>query len=85
MNKLLPFEPTSDMYNGLANLLMIGIENNNLKTSRMLHKYLEFHHVQIPAWLKEELPDNKDDHYLTSATRSVLIYKAMYHDYKEQQ
>ena len=80
-----PFNPTEEMWGGLARSIMMWLDMTP-STPRTLFKHLESSGIDIPEWLKSELEMTSLDHIPSKGTRCVLIYKAMMEDfYKSKQ
>jgi len=71
---LVPREPTGEMTDGLARLILLFMEGG-ARTGEHLHACLEMAEEPIPAWLTEVAPN--DSTHIPKAALAELIYRAM--------
>lgn len=73
--KLVPVEPTEEMWGGLARDLMMWLDFDN-KTVEALRRHLAMLNVEWPKWMDDE-DELKGSGVPSKGTRATLIYKAM--------
>lgn len=73
--KLVPEEPTEEMWGGLARDLMMWLDFEN-KTVEALRRHLAMLNVEWPKWMDDE-DELKGSGVPSKGTRATLIYKAM--------
>lgn len=73
--KLVPVEPTEEMWGGLARDLMMWLDFDN-KTVEALRRHLTMLNVEWPKWMDAE-EELKWPGVPSKGTRATLIYKAM--------
>ena len=73
--KLVPVEPTEEMWSGLARHLMMWLDFGN-PTVEALRKHLSMLGREWPAWMDGE-SEMKGSGVPSKGTRATLIYKAM--------
>ena len=74
MTKVVPFEPTEEMWGGLARRIVMWWSFDR-STGAALFRHLENCGESIPDWLREEIPDT--EHVPPKGTVAACIYKAM--------
>ena len=77
--KLVPVEPTEEMWGGLARHLVKYMQGHDRYCPKTLGKYINrfIGFKNIPDWLNKEIPDWESDHAFATADLGVFIYKAM--------
>ena len=77
--KLVPVEPTEEMWGGLARHLVKYMQSHDRYCPKTLGKYINrfIGFKNIPDWLNKEIPDWESDHAFATADLGVFIYKAM--------
>lgn len=77
--KLVPFNPTEEMWGGLARHLVKYIQMHDRYSPKSLGKYISrfIGLKNIPDWLNKEVPDWESDHAFATADLGVFVYKAM--------
>ena len=77
--KLVPVEPTEEMWGGLARHLVKYMQSHDRYCPKTLGKYINrfIGFENIPDWLNKEIPDWESDHAFATADLGVFIYKAM--------
>ena len=77
--KLVPFNPTEEMWGGLARHLVKYMQSHDRYCPKTLGKYISrfIGFKNIPDWLNKEVPDWESDHAFATADLGVFIYKAM--------
>ena len=78
--KLVPVEPTEEMWGGLARHLMMWLDFGN-PTVEALRKHLDMLNIEWPAWMDAE-SELRGSGVPSKGTRATLIYKAMLADCK---
>lgn len=73
--KLVPVEPTEEMWSGLARHLMMWLDFGN-PTVEALRKHLDMLNIEWPAWMDAE-SELRGSGVPSEGTRATLIYKAM--------
>lgn len=73
--KLVPIEPTEEMWSGLARAIVMWCQFDAPHYGSKLHQHLKMSGETIPDWLLEEIPDI--DHTPPKGTVAACIYKAM--------
>ena len=78
-SKLVPCNPTEDMWGGLARHLVKYMQSHDRYCPKTLGKYINrfIGFKNIPDWLNKEIPDWESDHAFATADLGVFIYKAM--------
>lgn len=77
--KLVPCNPTEEMWGGLARHLVKYMQSHDRYCPKTLGKYISrFIGIKnIPDWLNKEVPNWESDHAFATADLGVFIYKAM--------
>ena len=77
--KLVPYNPTEEMWGGLARHLVKYMQSHDRYCPKTLGKYINrfIGFENIPDWLNKEIPDWESDHAFATADLPVFIYKAM--------
>lgn len=77
--KLVPCNPTEEMWGGLARHLVKYMQSHDRYCPKTLGKYINrfIGFKNIPDWLNKEIPDWESDHAFATADLGVFIYKAM--------
>ena len=75
--RVVPCEPTEEMWGGLARDIIKWMEFAERHTPRDLFDFLEKIGTDIPDWLRLEPELSNLDHAISKGTRAVIIYKAM--------
>lgn len=86
--KLVPVEPTSDQFGGMARDIIQWMRFTESKNqhSDSLVKWLKDMGNEIPAWLYSESEiNNLSKHVISKGTIAAIIYKAMLEAAPEQQ
>ena len=78
-SKLVPCNPTEEMWGGLARHLVKYMQSHDRYCPKTLGKYINrfIGFKNIPDWLNKEIPDWESDHAFATADLPVFIYKAM--------
>ena len=77
--KLVPYNPTEEMWGGLARHLVKYMQSHDRYCPKTLGKYINrfIGFENIPDWLNKEIPDWESDHAFATADLGVFIYKSM--------
>ena len=77
--KLVPCNPTEEMWGGLARHLVKYMQSHDRYCPKTLGKYISrfIGFKNIPDWLNKEVPDWESDHAFATADLGVFIYKTM--------
>ena len=77
--KLVPCNPTEEMWGGLARHLVKYMQSHDRYCPKTLGKYINrfIGFKNIPDWLNKEIPDWESDHAFATADLGGFIYKAM--------
>ena len=77
--KLVPCNPTEEMWGGLARHLVKYMQSHDRYCPKTLGKYINrfIGFKNIPDWLNKEIPDWESDHAFATADLGVFIYKSM--------
>ena len=77
--KLVPCNPTEEMWGGLTRHLVKYMQSHDRYCPETLGKYINrfIGFENIPDWLNKEIPDWESDHAFATADLGVFIYKAM--------
>ena len=77
--KLVPVNPTEEMWGGLARHLVKYMQSHNRYCPKTLSKYISrfIGFKNIPEWLNKEVLDWESDHAFATADLGVFIYKSM--------
>jgi hypothetical protein len=70
-----PFQPTEEMWSGLARSIVVWTQFGPRPTGKALYNHLRCSGVKAPDWLKAEIPNI--DHVPPMGTIATVIYKAM--------
>ena len=81
-SKLVPRNPTEDMWGGTARQLVKYMQMKDRYCPASLKKHFDRFIGEIPDWLNEEVQDWTSEHAFATADLGVFIYKAMYHEFK---
>ena len=80
--KLMPCNPTEEMWGGTARQLVKYMQMKDRYCPASLKKHFDRFIGEIPDWLNEEVQDWTSEHAFATADLGVFIYKAMYHEFK---
>ena len=77
--KLVPVEPTEEMWGGLTRHLVKYMQSHDRYCPKTLGEYISrfIGFENIPDWLNKEITDWESDHAFATADLGVFIYKAM--------
>lgn len=77
--KLVPCNPTEEMWGGLARHLIKYMQSHDRYCPKTLGKYISrfIGFKNIPDWMNKEVPNWESDHAFATADLGVFIYKAM--------
>ena len=80
-----PFNPTEEMWSGVARHLCKYVQMHNRYSPKSLKKYFDRFVGETPDWLNEEVPNWDSDHAFATADIGVFIYKAMLAPLREKE
>ncbi|HHQ4697421.1 TPA: ASCH/PUA domain-containing protein [Aeromonas veronii] len=85
--KLVPFNPTTDQWNGLARAIIFWMRSypSNQHTPSTLVEFITSYGYTIPKWMEEESEFLAKNHVISKGTAATLIYKAMLADCQARQ
>ena len=75
--KLVPLEPTYEMWSGLSRHLGRYMQSHDRYCPKTLKKYFDRFIGEPPEWLTKEVKDWDSEHAFATADLPVFIYKAM--------
>lgn len=80
--KLVPFNPTTDQWNGLARAIIFWMRSypSNQHTPSTLVEFITSYGYTVPKWMEEESEFLAKNHVISKGTAATLIYKAMLAD-----
>lgn len=74
---LVPKEPTAEQYGELARDLVRYLQMCQRWSPLTLSTYLKRFGIEMPEWMKKEIPNTESDHHFAKGDIAALIYKAM--------
>ena len=83
--KLVPVEPTSEQWGGLARDIIFWLRSDSHQTPGSLIEFLRNMGNEIPSWLTDEPEMKNANHVISKGTLAAIIYKAMLAAAPEQQ
>ena len=75
--KLVPVEPTHEMWSGLSRHLGRYMQSHDRYCPKTLKKYFDRFIGEPPEWLTKEVKDWDSEHAFATADLPVFIYKSM--------
>lgn len=75
--KLVPLEPTYEMWSGLSRHLGRYMQSHDRYCPKTLKKYFDRFIGEPPEWLTKEVKDWDSEHAFATADLPVFIYKSM--------
>ncbi len=77
---LVPKQPTVEQYGGLARDLVRYLQWCKRWSPLTLTTHLKQFGIEMPEWMKEEVPNPESDHHFAKGDIVALIYKAALYD-----
>lgn len=82
---LVPKQPTEEQYGGLARDLVRYLQMCKRWSPLTLSTHLKQFGIDMPEWLKQEVPNPESDHHFAKGDIVALIYKAALYDAPQHQ